>query len=76
MLRRRGGSARGFVGRGRWRSAPPLDPSSGHMLSSCRARIESRGSRGRGRPAAAGSLRTRTAAFVGTLECDKFLVSM
>lgn len=65
------GCARVPAGRGRWRSAPPRGPSSGRMLSSCRARIASRGSRGRGTPAAAGTRRMRIAASAGTLLTHK-----
>lgn len=41
------------------------------MLSSCRVRIASRGSKGRGTPAAVGTRRMRTAASAGTLETQK-----
>lgn len=53
---------------GRGRSAAPPGPGSGRVLSSCRARTASRGSRDRGTPRAAGIRRKRTAAFVGILE--------
>lgn len=45
----------------------PLCPSSGRLLSSCRVRTASRGSRARGTPGAGGTQRTRTVAFGGTL---------
>lgn len=62
------GCARVPAGRGRWRSAPPRGPSSGHMLSSCRVRIATRGSKVPGTLEAAGILRTRIAASGGTLK--------
>lgn len=52
----------------------PLCPSSGRLLSSCRVRTATRGSRGRGTPGAGGSPRTRIVAFGGTLECLKFII--
>ena len=50
----------------------PPSPSSGRLISSCRVRTGSRGSRGQGgTPGAGGNRRTRIVAFGGTLKCSK-----
>lgn len=59
--------ARVPAGRLRWRSVPPRGPSSGHMISSCKARTGSRGSKDRGDTLeVAGIQHMRTAASEGT----------
>lgn len=76
VSRGRRGCARAPGARGRWRRSPPRGPSSGRVLSSCRARTASRGSTARGTPAAAGTRRKRIAASGGTLKAFEVYVRL